>query len=473
MRIVLQILDVFFVQVHQQQKPSPPKRGSGEQDSTGNESPQSYSSQTSTSSAEDIQRRSPIGSVSSSESAVEPQRERLAPADLRMPVPNSALISALTSSSTTPASTAPASVCPVASGASSQQAPTAPRSSHQNKYKTSSSSGYGLPNVLRKLDSPSDSGIDSPQRVQGSQSSSTSVCSSPRSTSASGNEDKAQVSVASAPPPEPERAPQAVAPQIEQRSQNHHHDLEVLAAATSGDAAPSAEASGSSGASAAAAAIHEHPLLKRALEQPPQAYPSTFQDEVYKPHKKFRRSEFSHDGECTSSSSSSAPAPSGSLLASQLQQPPVPPKEDERPSLLSLHLSRGAPAGLSPEEQKRNELIASLILKGEPMSTRHEGLLMALPRGPYNGGSSPSPAYHGSIHRSTAPPSSTVTSGSYERDLASSGDPGHHQDSKLASLADACAAAQRHREPAVGAGANESQPLNLSTTSAASTSQSA
>merc|ERR1719210_584237 len=84
-----------------------------------------------------------------------------------------------------------------------------------------------------------------------------------------------------------------------------------------------------------------HPLLKRGLQQPPQVFSNglggsvtTFQDEVYKPHKKFRRhnSSFSRDYCPTSSTSNqrsnSPPMASenssrtSNLLASQLEQPP-------------------------------------------------------------------------------------------------------------------------------------------------------
>lgn len=152
-----------------------------EQDSTGNESPQSYSS-----SEDTRERRSPIGSVSSSESAQNggsgggPEPRMMTGNDIRVSVPNSALISALTSSTA-------AAAAPNKEGSSEQQPQPGPSHRQQTaaangskQYKNSSSST----NILRKLESPSDSGIDSPLRVQGSQSSSTSVCSSPRSTTA-------------------------------------------------------------------------------------------------------------------------------------------------------------------------------------------------------------------------------------------------------------------------------------------------
>jgi len=146
-------------------------------------------------------------------------------------------------------------------------------------------------------------------------------------------------------------------------------------------------------ASASPPSEERHPLLKRALQQPPQLYDrnngdrstqsvTTFQDEVYKPHKKFRRhnSSFSKD-DCPTSSTTQhhvgghrstspadmsghvltgAPAPAGhsssSLLASQLAEPPL------QSSLLASTLSQGIP--FSSEESKRNEILAQLILDG-------------------------------------------------------------------------------------------------------------
>merc|ERR1719334_262942 len=67
----------------------------------------------------------------------------------------------------------------------------------------------------------------------------------------------------------------------------------------------------------------QHPLLKRALQQPPQPFNmggvTGFQDEVY--HKKFRHSGRKDSNEPTStqeSAKSPPPGPSHSILASQL-----------------------------------------------------------------------------------------------------------------------------------------------------------
>ena len=152
-----------------------------------------------------------------------------------------------------------------------------------------------------------------------------------------------------------------------------------------------------------------HPLLKRALQQPPQIYNpgtgngssgnssgpvSNFQDEVYKPHKKFRRntSGGSND-DCPSStqtgpaspppssSSSSSSRPSTNLLASQLAEPPqyLVQQQQQRyqssssgSSLLASTLSR-VTTTISSEECRRNEILANLILEGNP-AERFSGL---------------------------------------------------------------------------------------------------
>merc|ERR1712110_844352 len=145
---------------------------------------------------------------------------------------------------------------------------------------------------------------------------------------------------------------------------------------------------------------------------------TTFQDEVYKPHKKFRRhnSSFSKD-DCPTSSTTQHHGPdhrsasppdmsghvrtpgvlsavlqggsssSGSLLASQLSEPPL------QSSLLASTLSQGIPLA-SEETCKRNEILAQLILDGsrkqvqqhqhapqaiqqqKPQQQPHQGLLM-------------------------------------------------------------------------------------------------
>merc|ERR550532_1071204 len=142
-------------------------------------------------------------------------------------------------------------------------------------------------------------------------------------------------------------------------------------------------------ASASPPSEERHPLLKRALQQPPQLYGNngdrsqsvtTFQDEVYKPHKKFRRhnSSFSKDDCPTSSTSSHSPLSASasenrtSLLASQLEQPPsCYSASNSSSSLLASTLSQGI--NLASEESKRNEILAQLILDGNRSKQRPGG----------------------------------------------------------------------------------------------------
>merc|ERR1719189_241971 len=235
------------------------KRGwvGNEQDSTGNESPQSYTDTTSTGSVEDgcMNRRSPgMGSVSSSESVRSTEILKLTTNDLK--VTGSALLNALAtptsissiavaaaevaaknpSLASTRSSSSSATLCPImsrrrevdplcsefstskhvdaqkieqqfminnlkllplqpmsetGSSTSSTVAITNKCSTTTPPTMASSSSGAIKPSDVsggskyktqtRKLDSPSDSGIDSPKGAQGStNSTNTSVCSSPR-----------------------------------------------------------------------------------------------------------------------------------------------------------------------------------------------------------------------------------------------------------------------------------------------------
>ena len=206
------------------------------------------------------------------------------------------------------------------------------------------------PFKARKLESPSDSGIDSP-KAQGSQSTNTSVCSSPRSSM----EEKVK---------EVEEE-QAAKPEV--RGDNSLEE--------------------------------QHPLLKRALQQPPQPFNAggvtNFQDEVYKPHKKFRHSGRKDSDEPTSTqesatsptpSSESSQAASHSILASQLAAPPTYSSHQNSSSpsqsLLASTLSRPIAVPRAKEAEKRNEWLANFILdKGRPgpsSSTGH-GLLMCAP----------------------------------------------------------------------------------------------
>jgi len=223
------------------------------------------------------------------------------------------------------------------------------------------------PFKTRKLDSPSDSGIDSP-KAQGSQSTNTSVCSSPRSSMEEPLLEEQQ--------------------QQQQQQQRHEQDTSLE---------------------------EQHPLLKRALQQPPQPFNmagggggvSLFQDEVYKPHKKFRHSGRRDGDEPTSTSSSSqdssasgsssvgggpssptAPTTSSStpslvhshsILASQLAAPPTfsqqgykqqsvqraspsPTLAPAHQSLLATTLSRPVSVPRAKHDEERSELLANLIL---------------------------------------------------------------------------------------------------------------
>merc|ERR1712223_1543341 len=154
-----------------------------EQDSTGNESPQSYTDTTSTGSVEDgcMNRRSPgMGSVSSSESVRSTEILKLTTNDLK--VTGSALLNALatpTSVSSIAVAAAEVAARNPALAASTRTSPATASSS--NTLQQSDTGGSKYKTQTRKLDSPSDSGIDSPKGAQGSTiSTNTSVCSSPR-----------------------------------------------------------------------------------------------------------------------------------------------------------------------------------------------------------------------------------------------------------------------------------------------------
>eukprot|EP00096_Caligus_rogercresseyi_P012886 TRINITY_DN555_c0_g1_i10.p1 TRINITY_DN555_c0_g1~~TRINITY_DN555_c0_g1_i10.p1 ORF type:complete len:550 (-),score=189.10 TRINITY_DN555_c0_g1_i10:1470-3119(-) len=199
-------------------------------------------------------RRSPIGSVSSSESGCSSEVARLT--DLK--VQNSVLLNALA------------------------------------RKRPDSSEAVRIPKS-RKLDSPSDSGIDSPKNTS----------SSPR---ASGN----YLLMEEEKPPLPK----------------------------------SEEA---------------HPLLKRALQQPPQTYGpplnpgkpiSHFQDEVYKPHKKFRRLNSTRGKE-------------ESILANTLLSDGHRHSSNSNLHGSSSLLASTLAAPLANDQSKRNEMLASLILDRE------------------------------------------------------------------------------------------------------------
>ena len=435
-----------------------------EQDSTGNESPQSYTDTTSTGSVEDgcMNRRSPgMGSVSSSESVRSTEILKLTTNDLK--VTGSALLNALATptsvssiavaaaevaaknpalaASTRTSASAPP-LCPIMArrrevdpmcsdysaskdvdnqklehqfminnlkllplqpmsdaGSSSTAVALTSKSSTRTPPATASSAntlqqsetgGSKYKTQTRKLDSPSDSGIDSPKGAQGSTiSTNTSVCSSPRN-----EEDKSSNS---------NLLVTSKIPDEEMKTET----IEPVVSHTRTDSSSSDENS-QQGTASKNPEEHQHPLLKRALEQPPQAFNpmmrgvATFQDEVYKPHKKFRRSNIppsANIDECPSSTQTgmsedrlSSPPPSSSrrsssLLASQLAEAPKnyeprlrSPPQAQPMSLLASTLRRETPLS-TPEEAKRNEMLANLILEGNvpplcPIDSEHQGLLM-------------------------------------------------------------------------------------------------
>ena len=314
-----------------------------DRDSTGSRSPQSSDSQvTNHSYSFEDMRRSPIGSVSSTESLGSSETfSKLSVNDLKIHGVGSVLLSALTSPAMAVAG------CPVSGHAAArkrssegERGAAAPGPAPAAESAPSAAAAEAkCPFKARKLDSPSDSGIDSP-KAQGSQSTNTSVCSSPRSSM----EDKVKeveedTQPAAQPPPAP--APAAKPEKSETLEE-------------------------------------QHPLLKRALQQPPQPFNlggvTGFQDEVY--HKKFRHSGRKDSNEPTSTqevarSPSPGPAPSlgqHSILASQLAAPPTYSQPAPAPapapgSVLASTLSRPVAIPGARESEQRNEWLANLILE--------------------------------------------------------------------------------------------------------------
>jgi len=338
-----------------------------DRDSSGSRSPQSSDSHTTTSYNFEDLRRSPMGSVSSSESLGSTEVAKLSVQDLKIHGVGSVLLNALTSG-------------PLAPVGHTNRKRDISRCGDGSSMRGEEASGPVVvdrvqsdtkcPFKARKLDSPSDSGIDSP-KAQGSHSTNTSVCSSPRS---------------------------SMEEKVKEVEEEKSESLEEA-----------------------------HPLLKRALQQPPQPYNmggvTLFQDEVYKPHKKFRHGGRKDSDEPTSTQESlQSPSPgpsqalSHSILASQLAAPPtytkpgstsLQPPGTVSQSLLATTLSRPIAIAIpmAKEESKRNEILANLILDGgryrPPGSPRPnpESLLMCAPVA-HN-----IPAQHG---QETAPPPSPV-----------------------------------------------------------------
>jgi len=355
-----------------------------DRESTGNGSPQSSSggdTHSSTSLEDTSSRRSPMGSVSSTDSSTSEVSKLLSTVqDLRMNS-NSVLMTALTSqpggvtiSRKTSNGQALTTHCPMAATVSTVSVTSANVNSNLNKYNnkmpTSTPQLTHPASMVRKTDSPStDSGVESNLVLHPTSSTNnSSLCSSPRSSSEGSSSNSSS-----------------------NNNSSSSSSVENSKSRSNASASPPSE--------------ERHPLLKRALQQPPQMFNNvnTFQDEVYKPHKKFRRhnNSFSKD-DCPSSSTqrSSSPEAPKSLLASQLAEPPQPyhPARSSSSSsgsgstsaavipnlgnaavlhqihhhhppisvpasssLLASTLSQGIPLATS-EESKRNELLAQLIL---------------------------------------------------------------------------------------------------------------
>lgn len=301
-----------------------------DRDSSGSRSPQSSDSHTTTSYNFEDLRRSPMGSVSSSESLGSNEVAKLSVQDLKIHGVGSVLLNALTSGPLAPIGHASRkrdiSRCGDGNGMRGEDAGAVIVDRVQLETK--------CPFKARKLDSPSDSGIDSP-KAQGSHSTNTSVCSSPRS---------------------------SMEEKVKEVEEEKSDSLE-----------------------------ESHPLLKRALQQPPQPFNmggvSGFQDEVYKPHKKFRHGGRKDSDEPSSTQDtvkSPSPGPSHaqshSILASQLAAPPtytqpgsIPPAHQ---SILASSLNRPVSITMAKEESKRNDILANLILND---GSRPQSLLMCAP----------------------------------------------------------------------------------------------
>merc|ERR1719471_1113759 len=375
--------------------------GDQDRDSTGSRSPQSSDSQVTNPYSYEDMRRSPIGSVSSSESLGSGETfSKLSVNDLKMHGVGSVLLSALTS----PAMTA---ACP----ATRKREREVSRSNADNNRAVETPAGgqeSKCPFKARKLDSPSDSGIDSP-KAQGSHSTNTSLCSSPRSSM----EDKVK-------------------------------DVET-------------EESSASAAPAVAGPVvtleEQHPLLKRALQQPPQPFNmggvSGFQDEVY--HKKFRHSGRKDSNEPTSTQESPggarspSPVTGGSILASQLAAPP----SYSSSSVLASTLSRPVAIPGAKESEQRNEWLANLILERRPQPpppSQAQSLLMC----------APAPAHSAQRHIPVPVAPSQQTAPHPGR----SHQPTQHNNSHRKM---ALSAASNSNTSSSSSSTSDSQPLNLST----------
>jgi len=391
-----------------------------DRDSTGSRSPQSSDSHvTNHSYSYEDMRRSPIGSVSSSESLGSSETfSKLSVNDLKIHGVGSVLLNALTS----PAMTA---TCPI-----SNRKRDISRCSSENNISTirpetgmehQSPTESKCPFKARKLDSPSDSGIDSP-KAQGSQSTNTSVCSSPRSS-------------------------------MEEKVKEVEEETPGTSSGVKSERNETLE--------------EQHPLLKRALQQPPQPFNmggvSGFQDEVY--HKKFRHNGRKDSNEPTSTQESGARSPSPgagpsggtSILASQLSAP-------SSQSLLASTLSRPIAIPGARESEQRNEWLANLILDRRGPSQGAAGTLLMC---------APTPAHAQNIPTAWSSSSGSPVSGRHlpvpvapTQATASSASP-RPSASSPSSNQSAAPTKNPHLKMALSGSSSssgsDSQPLNLST----------
>jgi nuclear receptor subfamily 1 group D protein 3 len=329
-------------QQQQQQQPSSSswqqQQQQLERESTGNASPQSSSS-SEDGSSNGCNRRSPIGSVSSSggESVCSSEVSKLTTTNNHhhdLKVSGSVLMNALTVADNAAAAASAASAATVTTvtrkrGAAEES--NKPVAALAASSSAASSAATVTKHKVRKLDSPSDSGIDSPKAgtSHGSHSTNTSVCSSPRSSSTEDDHRSKEAAIASSVVEKPTQSSSASTPARNPMSEEMH------------------------------------PLLKRALQQPPQPY-----NEVYRPHKKFRRNvpvgddlpSSSTQSCCPQSPPPPPPAAHCSLLVSQLSEPPLSmyhQRQQQQHSLLASTLNASM---ANSRECKRNEILANLIL---------------------------------------------------------------------------------------------------------------
>ena len=416
-----------------------------ERESTGNASPQSSSSEDGGGSSN---RRSPISSVSSSgESICSNEVSKLTHhGDLK--VSGNVLMNALTvadqaAAAADAANTAPSSAATVTT-VSRKRVAVAP-TAEESKGATGTAAATVTKHKVRKLDSPSDSGIDSPKAgtSHGSHSTNTSVCSSPRSSSM---EDDARNKAEKT-----EKAEKVCPPSSSSSSSS----------SASAPAAGNPLVAVAPVAAASPAVEEQHPLLKRALEQPPQPY-----NEVYRPHKKFRRHNIPASDDLPSSTSTNQASPQSppppppaahcSLLVSQLSEPPLSHRQGQQHSLLASTLN--APVA-SSRESRRNEILASLILNNPPAASAtsrggaaSQGLLMcakpAAVTAPAEApGLQPPSSRHIPVQAAPMKPSSSSASAA----------------SKMSQLAAAAAAVESSSSTTSSSEQSEAQPLNLST----------